>query len=50
MQYDSNAEGRVHYADVMKDLLDDDAFALYMVTPCHCFCIYMTFDHMSQAS
>ena len=31
MQYDSSAEGRVRYSDVMKDLLDEDAYALFMV-------------------
>jgi hypothetical protein len=32
MQYDTNAEGRLQYIDVMKDLLDEDALALFAVS------------------
>ena len=32
VQYDKNAEGRLLCIDVMKDLLDEDALALYKVT------------------
>ena len=34
VQYDKNAEGRLLCMDVMRDLLDEDALALYKVTKC----------------
>ena len=48
LQYDLQAAGEVQYAEVMKDLLDEDALALFLVIACQICRHRWTFGTLSQ--